>query len=78
MEDYDPVPGWLALRQLYGSGSNGIVRCRDAHHTTAWLHNIERRLGVRRRLPCADEGNGLLSSRARTTGHYGETMPERD
>ena len=77
MEDDYPVPGGLALRQLDGSGSNGIVRCRDAHDTTAGLDNIKKRLVVRRCLPCTDEGDGLLSSRSRTTGHKGETMPER-
>jgi hypothetical protein len=43
----------------------------------AGLDNIKRRLGVRRWLPCADEVDGLLSSRSRTTGHNGETVPER-
>jgi hypothetical protein len=77
MENDDPVPGGVALRQLDGGGSNGIVRCRDAHDTTAGLDNIKRRLGVRRWLSCADEGDGLLSRRSRPTGHNGETVPER-
>jgi hypothetical protein len=77
MKHYYPVPGGVALRQLDGGGSNGIIRCRDAHDTTAGLDNIKRRLVVCRRLPCADEGDGLLSSRLRTTGHNGETVPER-
>jgi hypothetical protein len=67
----------LALRQLNGGGSNGIVRCRNAHDTTAGLDDIKRRLVVRRGLPCTDEGDGLLSSRSRPTGHNGETVPER-
>src|SRR6266851_2587206 len=78
MEDYHPVPRGLAMRQVDGGGGNGIIRCRDAHDTTACLDNIQRRLVVRRWLPCADEGDGPLSSRSRTTGHNGETMPERD
>jgi hypothetical protein len=77
MKHYDPVPGGLALRQLDGRGGNGIIRGRDAHDTTASLDDIKRRLVVRRGLPCTDEGDGLLSSRSRTTGHNGETVPER-
>jgi hypothetical protein len=77
MEDYDPVPRGLALRQLDGGGGNGIVRGCDAHDPTSCLDDIKRRLVVRRWLPCADEGDGLLSSRSRTTGHNGETMPKR-
>src|SRR5437899_847248 len=78
MENYYPVPGGLAIRQVDGSGSNGIIRCRDAHDTTTCLDNLKRRLVIRRWLPCADEGDGPLSSRSRTTGHDSETMPERD
>ena len=78
MEDYYPVPGGLAIRQVDCSGSNGIIRCRDAHDTTTCLDNIKRRLVIRRWLPRADEGDGPLSSRSRTTDHDSETMPERD
>jgi hypothetical protein len=77
MQHYYPVPGGLALRQLDGGGSNGIVRRRDAHDTTASLDDLKRRLGVRRWLSCANEGDSLLSRRSRPTGHNGETMPER-
>jgi hypothetical protein len=63
--------------QADGGGGNGIIRCRDAHDTTACLDNIEQRLVIRRWLPCADEGDSPLSSRSRTTGHNSEAMPER-
>ena len=78
MEDYHPVPRGLAMRQVDGGGGNGIIRCRDAHDTTACLDGIKRRLVVRRWLPCADEGDSPLSSRSRPTGHNSETVPERD
>src|SRR5262245_16376499 len=78
MQDYHPGPGGLAMRQADGSGGNGLIRGRYAHDTTARLDNIKRRLVVRRWLPCTDKGDGPLSSRARTTGHKSETMPERD
>jgi len=78
MQDYHPVPGGLAMRQVGGGGGYGFIRGRDAHDTTACLDNVKRCLVVRRWLPCADEDNGPLSSGARTTGHKSETMPERD
>src|SRR5215510_2881356 len=78
MEDYHPVPGGLTIRQVDGGGGNGIIWCRDAHDTTACLDHIKRRLVIRRWLSCADEGDGPLSSRSRTTGHNSETMPVRD
>src|SRR5215475_4017812 len=78
MEDYHPMPGGLAMRQVGGGGGNSVIRGRDAHDPTACLDNIKRCLVVRRWLPCADEGDGSLSSRSRTTGHNSETMPERD
>src|SRR5262249_29634763 len=77
MQDYHPVPGGLAMRQVDGSRGNGIIRGRDAHNTTACLDNIKRRLVVCRWLPCADEGDSPLSSCLRTTGYYSETMPAR-
>ena len=66
------------MRQVDSGGGNGIIRCHDAHDTTACLDGIKGRLVVPRRLPCADEGYGPLSSRSRPTGHNSETMPERD
>src|SRR5262245_41709364 len=78
MEDCHPVPGRLTIRQVDSGGGNGIIWCRDAHDTTACLDIIKRHLVICRWLPCADEGDGPLSSRSRTTGHNSETMPVRD
>src|SRR5437763_10389313 len=77
MQDYHPVPRGLAMRQVDGGGGNGSIRGRDAHDTLACLDHIKRRLVVCCWLPGADEGNGALSSRSRTTGHKSETMPAR-
>jgi hypothetical protein len=40
MQDYHAVPRGLAMRQVDSGGGNGIIRCRDAHDTTACLDGI--------------------------------------